>query len=213
MVTTALAAALAWPMAAGAQQGEPVQEQMERMGQEQMERAQEELQEQGEQQLQEHMGQQEQEQAQPAPTEEPMGEEPMGEQPMEGEQAQQDQPGQPEAQGAIGREMPEGETGMEGGYSREQLQGMLGLTVVNAEGDRYGEVYDILMSDAGNVEQVVIQSGGFLGFGDRLVAVPSDRVDMSPDRQLVTVMMTMEEFETAQEFEYSGAENTLREEQ
>jgi sporulation protein YlmC with PRC-barrel domain len=45
-------------------------------------------------------------------------------------------------------------------------------TVKNARGEDLGEVDDLIMSRNGKVKKVVLSVGGFLGIGDRLVAVP-----------------------------------------
>jgi sporulation protein YlmC with PRC-barrel domain len=45
-------------------------------------------------------------------------------------------------------------------------------TVKNGQGEELGEVDDFIMSRNGKIKKVVLSVGGFLGIGDRLVAVP-----------------------------------------
>ena len=46
-------------------------------------------------------------------------------------------------------------------------------TVCNLEGDKLGEIKDIMLDvNDGRIEYVVLQSGGFLGIGEKLFAVP-----------------------------------------
>lgn len=46
-------------------------------------------------------------------------------------------------------------------------------TVCNLEGDKLGEIKDIMLDiNEGKIEYVVLQSGGFLGIGEKLFAIP-----------------------------------------
>jgi sporulation protein YlmC with PRC-barrel domain len=51
---------------------------------------------------------------------------------------------------------------------------MIGLPVVGMDHVRVGSIEDVLIGDAGKVEAVVIGVGGFLGIGEKLVAIPYD---------------------------------------
>ena len=53
---------------------------------------------------------------------------------------------------------------------------MIGLPVVGMDHVRVGSIEDVLIGDAGKVEAVVIGVGGFLGIGEKLVAIPYDTV-------------------------------------
>ncbi|WP_026379700.1 PRC-barrel domain-containing protein [Afifella pfennigii] len=70
-----------------------------------------------------------------------------------------------------------------------------------------GEVDDIILSDSGTVQEIVIDVGGFLGVGEKPVAVPFDRVELveRPDSEetRLTVPMTRAELEAAQPFDAS----------
>ena len=52
-------------------------------------------------------------------------------------------------------------------------------TVKNAQGEELGEVDDLIMSRNGKVKKVILSVGGFLGIGDRLVAVPFKSLQIS----------------------------------
>lgn len=57
---------------------------------------------------------------------------------------------------------------------------LIGKTVVDANGATVGEVSNaVLATDAHAVSKVVVESGGFLGFGTREVAVDAASVDAS----------------------------------
>ena len=57
--------------------------------------------------------------------------------------------------------------------ANEWLAGVfIGAKVKNAAGDTVGDIYDLLFSPQGHINTVVLGVGGFLGLGERTVAVP-----------------------------------------
>ena len=57
--------------------------------------------------------------------------------------------------------------------SNEWLAGVfIGAKVQNAAGDTVGDIYDLMFSPQGQINTVVIGVGGFLGMGERTVAIP-----------------------------------------
>ncbi len=61
---------------------------------------------------------------------------------------------------------------------------LIGANVYNStadEAENLGSVNDVLMGDDGNVKAIVIGVGGFLGIGEKNVAVPFDSVQKSFD--------------------------------
>ena len=51
------------------------------------------------------------------------------------------------------------------------MTGLLGHAVVNAEGAELGRIIDLLIDAQGQVRAVVVDVGGFMGVGNRKVAV------------------------------------------
>jgi sporulation protein YlmC with PRC-barrel domain len=50
-----------------------------------------------------------------------------------------------------------------------------------------GKIDDVLVDlDRGSVSAVVLSVGGFLGMGDKLVAVPSNQIKVSPEARFTT---------------------------
>lgn len=49
---------------------------------------------------------------------------------------------------------------------------IIGMDVVNRQGEKVGDVEDIVLDRSGNAAYAVVSTGGFLGVGDRLHAVP-----------------------------------------
>jgi sporulation protein YlmC with PRC-barrel domain len=74
-------------------------------------------------------------------------------------------------------------------------------TVKNDRGEEVGEVDDLIMSRNGKIKKVILSVGGFLGIGDRLVAVQyrSLRIDEKGD---TIYNVTKEQLEKHPEFSY-----------
>jgi hypothetical protein len=54
-------------------------------------------------------------------------------------------------------------------------QNLIGLNVFSADGTRVGEVRSVSTGPAGDVIALHIRTGGFLGFGGRIVAIPGGK--------------------------------------
>ena len=68
----------------------------------------------------------------------------------------------------------------------------LGADVHNGAGQRVGDIHDILFDAAGHVTTVVLGVGGFLGLGEKMVAVPFGALAYSADRdgaRVITVAL------------------------
>ena len=80
---------------------------------------------------------------------------------------------------------------------------LMGATVYNAEGEAVGDIDDAIISFDGTVEGVVIGVGGFLGIGEKRVAVELQQItvqtDENRDPQLL-IDTTREALEEAPDF-------------
>ena len=56
---------------------------------------------------------------------------------------------------------------------------LVGLSVYNEANESLGSINDLLTDKEGNIKAVVIGVGGFLGVGERLIAVPYDKIKFS----------------------------------
>lgn len=86
-----------------------------------------------------------------------------------------------------------------------------GFNVKTPTGEKLGDVKEICVDTSGRVNYVVLSVGGFLGVGDRLVAVPWDALKSSlegkkGDEKKLTLAATKEQLERAPQFE-SGKEH------
>jgi sporulation protein YlmC with PRC-barrel domain len=74
-------------------------------------------------------------------------------------------------------------------------------TVKNAQGEEVGEVDDLIMSRNGKVKKVILSVGGFLGIGDRLVAVPFKSLQIS-EKGGIVYNVTKQQLENHPVFSY-----------
>lgn len=76
------------------------------------------------------------------------------------------------------------------------------MALYNARGDKMGDVDEVLMG-ADNKAYILISHGGFLGLGQKKVALPSDQIGMRGDR-LVADTLTDEQIRALPEFKESA---------
>lgn len=79
---------------------------------------------------------------------------------------------------------------------------IVGQTLYGAEGEEIGQVQDVVGRAGATRAEAVVSVGGFLGIGDREVALPLDRVQMEGDR--LTTDLTRAEIEGMQAYDQSG---------
>src|SRR5690606_23227046 len=73
-------------------------------------------------------------------------------------------------------------------------QELVGNNVVTPDGDDLGEISGVARSRADDDMHALIDVGGFLGIGERTVALPLDRLERNQDGDIVT-RMSREELE------------------
>lgn len=72
---------------------------------------------------------------------------------------------------------PAAATSSESGYHGSwRSSKMVGLNVYNDTNEKLGSISDLLLDKNGMIKAAVIGVGGFLGVGERLVAVPFDKL-------------------------------------
>ncbi len=80
---------------------------------------------------------------------------------------------------------------------------MIGANVRNGADEDLGSINDIVLNDAGEVQAVVIGVGGFLGIGEKSVAVGFEAVDKTTDANgnvVLRLETTREQLEAAPAF-------------
>ena len=82
---------------------------------------------------------------------------------------------------------------------------LIGLTVYNKANEKIGDVNDLILGPDGKIASAVIGVGGFLGMGEKLVAVSFSDLQLNRDADgtmRVTVNSTKEALENAPDFKY-----------
>jgi len=62
-----------------------------------------------------------------------------------------------------------------------KASGLLGMEVRNRENQKLGEVKDLVMDSPGKVSYAVLAVGGFLGIGEKLIALPPRTLQVGQD--------------------------------
>ncbi|SIT41246.1 conserved hypothetical protein [Paraburkholderia ribeironis] len=77
-----------------------------------------------------------------------------------------------------------------------------GDTVLSSDGEDIGKVKDIMLAVAsGRIAYVVLSSGGFLGIGDKLLAIPWSALTLDTQRKCFVLNMTAERVKNAPGFD------------
>ena len=80
-------------------------------------------------------------------------------------------------------------------------------TVNSPDGEAIGEINDVIVdAEAGTMKAAVIGVGGFLGIGEKQIAVPWDQLEINYDAQQITSDLTQEEAEAAPEYVFREQE-------
>lgn len=84
---------------------------------------------------------------------------------------------------------------------------IVGMAVYNRANERIGDINDLILGPDGKVASAVIGVGGFLGIGEKLVAVDFSELQLNRDADgtmRATVNSTKESLESAPEFKYAN---------
>lgn len=77
-----------------------------------------------------------------------------------------------------------------------------GDDVRNLDGDKLGHIEELVIDlDSGRVNYAVLSSGGFLGVGDKLFAIPWDLLTIDTDNKDVVLDLSKETLENAPGFD------------
>ena len=83
-----------------------------------------------------------------------------------------------------------------------RIANYVGKPIVNATGEKIGDINDVLFDRSGKITTVVIGVGGFLGLGEKRVALPFEAITYSEEdgKRLIMVPLTKETLQEAPEF-------------
>ncbi|WP_411976361.1 PRC-barrel domain-containing protein [Sulfitobacter faviae] len=96
------------------------------------------------------------------------------------------------------------DTGMSNAFSGMVVGDLVGLTVVEADGDSIGDVDYVIKTDDGYA--AVVGVGGFLGLGEHTVAVPLEEISMAAENDLKLSSWTKAELEAQPEVDEGNIE-------
>jgi len=80
----------------------------------------------------------------------------------------------------------------------------VGQAVTNQAGENIGDINDLLFDKAGRISTAVIGVGGFLGMGEKSVAIPFGSLAFTADaagKRVVTIPLSKEQLQAAPSFE------------
>jgi hypothetical protein len=87
---------------------------------------------------------------------------------------------------------------------------VIGQTVNNSEGKEIGQVRDFVTEpDSAAIQSLVLSRSRLLGFGEKLVTIPWDKVRVDPQSHGMVVTLSEDELGNAPKFEYSGEAKTV----
>lgn len=82
---------------------------------------------------------------------------------------------------------------------------LVGLSVYNKANEKVGDINDLILAPDGKISNAVIGVGGFLGMGEKLVAVAFSDLQLNRDADgsmRVTINSTKEALDSAPDFKY-----------
>ena len=80
---------------------------------------------------------------------------------------------------------------------------LLNKSVKNAANETVGDINDVRIDNSGNVSAVIVGVGGFLGLGEKNVALTFDQINLARDSDgnlVVTADVTKESLQAAPEY-------------
>ncbi len=87
---------------------------------------------------------------------------------------------------------------------------LIGTSVYNAANERIGDINEILIDNSGKISSIVVGVGGFLGMGEREVAVPFNelKVAMDGSTMRITSSYTKQSLTTMPEWRWNTTATT-----
>lgn len=81
-------------------------------------------------------------------------------------------------------------------------EALIGEDVYSVEGEDIGDIETLMVGSDGQIRNVIVSFGGFLGMGEKDVALPWERFTIGPEGEEVTVDVTAAEVEQMPDFEW-----------
>lgn len=98
--------------------------------------------------------------------------------------------------------LPKDRTALGNGALLLSASTLTGDEVCNQYGEKLGHIKDFVLDmDNGRIRYAVMSSGGFLGLGDRLFAIPWDAFDLDTDRKCFMLDVGIDRLKVAPGFD------------
>jgi PRC-barrel domain len=94
-----------------------------------------------------------------------------------------------------------------GSTARRPFGILVGLNIQNTGNENIGEIYDIILTDAGAVKAYIVSVGGFLGMGTRYVAIDPKAVTITRQDEKnwkATMNANKDQLKAAPEYKYES---------
>ncbi|WP_417743816.1 PRC-barrel domain-containing protein [Salipiger sp.] len=83
---------------------------------------------------------------------------------------------------------------------------LLSTSVTSPDGATIGSIKDFIITEDGQITAVILGVGGFLGIGEKDIAVDYSQLDIQYDGNAIQLAMTREEADAAPEYQYRDKE-------
>ena len=83
---------------------------------------------------------------------------------------------------------------------------LLSTSVTSPDGQTIGSIKDFIITQDGQITAVILGVGGFLGIGEKDIAVDYSQLDIQYDGNAIQLAMTREEADAAPEYQYRDKE-------
>jgi len=84
---------------------------------------------------------------------------------------------------------------------------IVGLNIQNAANETIGEIYDVVLTDAGAVRAYIVSVGGFLGMGTRYVAIAPNAITFNREDERnwkASMNTTKQQLQAAPEYKWES---------
>lgn len=100
-------------------------------------------------------------------------------------------------------------TGVTGGQMASADQ-LMGKNVYGRDNDKLGEVDDVILDGSGKAKQLVIGSGGFLGIGEKKIAIDYNAANWDQSQNRINLSgMSRDDIKAMPEFKYDDSMTSL----
>ncbi|PWC33760.1 PRC-barrel domain-containing protein [Azospirillum sp. TSO35-2] len=106
--------------------------------------------------------------------------------------------------------MPDSKAGSPTGGQMASADELIGKNVYGRDNNKIGEVEDVILDGTGKAKQLVISSGGFLGIGEKQVAVDYTAANWdAQNNRLNLAGMSRDDVKSMPEFKYDDTMTSL----